>query len=86
MALAQILILTREIDVCYRNSDDEKANDPCTCPSADLNYNHDVNNNYNNNGYNNNGYNNNGYNNNGFLNVLPRGGSSPSNHLTDNHI
>ena len=71
MALAQILILTREIDVFYWNSDDEKANDPCTCPATDLNYNHDDNNNYNNNG---------------FLNVLPRGGSSPSNHLTDNHI
>ena len=71
MALAQILISTREIDVFYRNSDDEKANDPCTCPSADLNYNHDVDNNYNNNG---------------FSNVLPRGGSLPSNHLTDNHI
>ena len=71
MALAQILILTREIDVFYWNSDDEKANDPCTCPSADLNYNHDVDNNYNN------------Y---GFSNVLPRGGSLPSNHLTDNHI
>lgn len=41
MALAQILILIREIDVFYRNSDDEKANDPCTCRTVDLNYIHD---------------------------------------------
>ena len=72
MALAQILILIREIDVFYRNSDNEKANDPCTCRTVDLNYNYDDNNNNNNN--------------NGLLNVLPLGGSSPSNHLTDNQI
>ena len=29
MVLARILILIWEIDVFYRNSDNEKANDPC---------------------------------------------------------
>ena len=41
MALAQRLILIREIDVFYRNSDDEKANDSRTCRTGDLNYIHD---------------------------------------------